>query len=135
MRVVFVPIRTNPQTRSSRLIRNIPSFLSLSIVSILRFYTMYRPLRVFGVIGAGLTAAGLLLGLRFLYYYVVGRGAGHVQSLILAAILTIIGFQTGLVGLVADAVANGRKMNEEGLYRLRRMDAEAPARSRTTDAK
>jgi glycosyltransferase involved in cell wall biosynthesis len=127
MRVLFVPVRTNPKTRDSRLIRSIPSFLSLSVVSILRFYTMYRPLRVFGGAGAALALAGLMLGLRFLYYYATGQGAGHVQSLILAAILIIVGFQTGLVGLVADAVANGRKINEEALYRLRRMDAIAPA--------
>jgi hypothetical protein len=88
---------------------------------------MYRPLRVFGGAGAALALAGLMLGLRFLYYYATGQGAGHVQSLILAAILIIVGFQTGLVGLVADAVANGRKINEEALYRLRRMDAIAPA--------
>jgi glycosyltransferase involved in cell wall biosynthesis len=128
MRVVFVPVRTNPKTRDSRLIRNVPSFLSLSVVSILRFYTMYRPLRVFGGAGAALALAGLVLGLRFLYYYAAGQGAGHVQSLILAAILIIVGFQTGLVGLVADAVANGRKISEESLYRLRRTDATERAR-------
>ncbi len=131
MRVVFTPIRTNPKTRDSRLIRSIPSFLSLSVVSILRFYTMYRPLRVFGGVGAALALVGLLLGLRFVYYYAIGRGAGHVQSLILAAILTIVGFQTGLVGLVADAVANERKISEEALYRLRRMDAGDATRSQS----
>ncbi len=120
MRVAFVPIHTNAATRESRLIRSIPSFLSISVVSILRFYTMYRPLRVFGSAGLALTLGGLLLGLRFLVFYLNGRGAGHVQSLILAAILIILGFLTGLVGLVADAVANGRKIGEETLYRVRR---------------
>jgi hypothetical protein len=120
MRVVFVPVRTNPKTRDSRLIRSIPSFLSLSVVSILRFYTMYRPLRVFGGAGAALALAGLLLGLRFLYYYATGQGAGHIQSLILAAILTIVGLQTGLVGLMADSAAMSRKIGEETLYRVRR---------------
>ena len=127
MRVVFTPVRTNPKTRDSRLMRSVPSFLTLSVVSILRFYTMYRPLRVFGGVGAALALAGGLLGVRFLYYYTGGRGGGHVQSLILAAILIIVGFQTALVGLVADAVANGRKIGEETLYRLRRRDAAAPA--------
>jgi glycosyltransferase involved in cell wall biosynthesis len=120
MRVVFVPIRTNAATRESRLIRSIPSFLSISVVTILRFYTMYRPLRVFGTAGLALALGGLALGLRFLVFYLNGRGSGHVQSLILAAILTIVGFLTGLVGLVADAVANSRKIHEEILYRLRR---------------
>lgn len=122
MAVTFVPVRTNPQTRKSRLIRNIPSFLALSAVTILRFYTMYRPLRVFMTIGGVLVAAALILGVRFLYFYAVGRGAGHVQSLILAAILAIVGFQVGLIGLVADAVSMNRKMIEEMVWRARRVE-------------
>ena len=66
--------------------RNLPSFLALQAVTILRFYTMYRPLRVFMTAGAALIGVALLLGLRFLALYAAGRGAGHVQSLILAAI-------------------------------------------------
>jgi glycosyltransferase involved in cell wall biosynthesis len=124
MKVVYVPVRTNPQTRPSRLIRSIPSFLALSAVTILRFYTMYRPLRVFTTIGGILIAGGVALGLRFLYFYLVGRGMGHVQSLILAAILTIVGFQVCLIGLMAELVRLNRKMLEEILYRVRRMEFE-----------
>lgn len=120
MKVVFVPIRTNPQTRRSRLIRNIPSFLALSAITVLRFYTMYRPLRVFVTTGAVLIAAAASLGVRFLYFYALGRGAGHIQSLILAAILSIVGFQVCLIGLIADLVSMNRKIQEEGLYRARR---------------
>ncbi len=119
MKVVFVPIRTNRQTRKSRLIRNIPSFLALQAVTILRFYTMYRPLRVFMTTGAVLIVLALALGGRFLYFYANGRGAGHVQSLILAAILSIVGFQVCLIGLIADLVSMNRKMQEEALYRAR----------------
>lgn len=122
MRVTFVSIRTNPQTRTSRLMRNIPSFMALSAVTILRFYVMYRPLRVFMTAGGALIAAALALGLRFLYFFAGGQGGGHVQSLILAAILTIVGFQVGLIGLIADLVSLNRKMLEETLYRTRRMD-------------
>ncbi len=121
MSVQFVPIRSNPQTRKSRLIRNIPSFLALQAVTILRFYTMYRPLRVFMTAGGVLIAGALILGLRFLYFYAINRSAGHIQSLILAAILAIVGFQVGLIGLVADAVSMNRKMLEETLYRARQM--------------
>jgi glycosyltransferase involved in cell wall biosynthesis len=125
MKVAFVPIRTNAQTRKSRLIRNMPSFLALQAVTILRFYTMYRPLRVFMSLGALLLAAALTLGVRFLAYFAAGQGAGHVQSLILAAILSIIGFQVGLIGLIADLVSMNRKMMEEALYRTRRLEAHA----------
>ena len=125
MAVVFVPVRTNPQTRRSRLVRSIPSFLALSTVTILRFYTMYRPLRVFMTMGGVLIAGGVVLGLRFLYFFWRGGGAaGHVQSLILAAILTIVGFQVCLIGLIADLVRLNRKMLEDTLYRVRRMELE-----------
>ena len=125
MAVVYVPVRTNPHTRQSRLIRNIPSFLALSVVTILRFYIMYRPLQVFMTMGGGLIAGGMVLGLRFLYFFWQGGGgAGHVQSLILAAILTIVGFQVCLIGLIADLVRLNRKMLEETLYRVRRMRLE-----------
>lgn len=125
MAVVYVPVRTNPQTRRSRLIRNMPSFLTLSAITIPRFYTMYRPLRVFMAMGGVLITGGVVLGLRFLYFYMAGRGAGHVQSLILAAILTVIGFQVCLIGLIADLVGLNRKMLEETLYRIRRMELNA----------
>jgi len=122
MAVVYVPIRTNPQTRQSRLIRSIPSFLALSAVTIVRFYIMYRPMRVFTTIGGTMVAGGMALGLRFLYYYVAASGTGKVQSLIMAAILTIVGFQVCLIGLIADLVRLNRKMLEEALYRVRRME-------------
>jgi glycosyltransferase involved in cell wall biosynthesis len=131
MTVTYVPVRTNPQTRRSRLVRNVPSFLSLSTVTILRFYTMYRPLRVFTTLGGLLIFVALLLGARFLYYFwFSGGSAGHVQSLILAAILTIVGFQIGLIGLMADLVSQNRKMNEEVLYRIRKaeLDDQLPDR-------
>ncbi len=125
MAVMFVPIRTNPQTRKSRLMRNVPSFLMLQAITILRFYTMYRPLRVFMRAGALLIAGGLALGVRFLVNFIGGNGAGHIQSLILAAVLSIVGFQVCLIGLIADSVSMNRRMLEETLYRTRRAQAQA----------
>jgi glycosyltransferase involved in cell wall biosynthesis len=122
MTVVYVPIRTNPQTRPSRLISSIPSFLTLSVITILRFYTMYQPLRVFVMMGGVLIAAGVVLGMRFLYFLLRGGGTGNVQSLILAAILTIIGFQVCLIGLMADLVQMNRKLLEEIVRRVRRLE-------------
>jgi glycosyltransferase involved in cell wall biosynthesis len=127
MTVRFVPIRTNAQTRKSRLIRSVPSFIWLSAATILRFYTMYRPLRVFLGLGAALIAAAMLLGVRFLYFWSMGQGQGKIQSLILAAILSIVGFQVCLIGLIADAISMNRKMAEETLYlaRKRRLEDRA----------
>jgi len=124
MAVEYVPINVNPQTRKSRLMRNIPHYLVNSTATILRAYTMYRPLRVFFFLGGLMIAAGTALGGRFLYYYVSGKGAGMVQSLILTAILLIMGFQTCLIGLVADLIAFNRKILEETLYRVRRLELE-----------
>ncbi|MDY7078898.1 MAG: glycosyltransferase family 2 protein [Chloroflexota bacterium] len=126
MAVVYVPIRTNPQTRPSRLISSIPSFLTLSIITILRFYTMYRPLRVFTTMGGALITGGVVLGLRFLYFLLQGGGTGNVQSLILAAILIIVGFQVCLIGLIADLVQMNRKMLEETLRRVRQLELDKP---------
>jgi glycosyltransferase involved in cell wall biosynthesis len=123
MAIVYVPVRTNPPTRRSRLIRSIPSFLTLSVITVLRFYTMYRPLRVFTTMGGAMIAGGVALGLRFLYFFWQrGGAAGNVQSLILAAILIIVGFQVCLIGLMADLVRLNRKMLEEELYRVRRLE-------------
>jgi glycosyltransferase involved in cell wall biosynthesis len=122
MTVVYVPVRTNPQTRPSRLMRGIPDYLTHSGETILRAYTMYRPLRVFSLIGGILMLSSVALGVRFLYFYFVGQGSGHVQSVILAAVLGIIGFQTLLIGLLADLISSNRKISEELLYRLRRLE-------------
>jgi glycosyltransferase involved in cell wall biosynthesis len=120
--VVFVPIRTNPPTRPSRLMRGLLQFLSNSLITILRAYTLYRPLRVFLWLGGLSLAGGLLLGLRFVYFYLNGQGNGHVQSLILAAILLIVGFQIVLIGLLADLIGFNRKIMEEVLYRVRKLE-------------
>jgi glycosyltransferase involved in cell wall biosynthesis len=122
MKVVYVPIRTNPQTRESRLIRNIPSFVALSAITIVRFYAMYRPMRIFLTAGATSIIAGGALGLRFLIFYLQGNGGGKVQSLILAAILSIVGFQVCLIGLIADLVGMNRRMLEDLRYRVRLLE-------------
>jgi glycosyltransferase involved in cell wall biosynthesis len=122
MAVTYVPVSTNPQTRESRLMRSVPHFLTVSAVTILRFYAMYRPLRLFLGLGAAMIGGGVIIGARFLYYFISGPGTGKVQSLILAAILTIVGFQVCLIGLMADLVRLNRKMLEEALYRTRRLE-------------
>jgi glycosyltransferase involved in cell wall biosynthesis len=120
--VAYVPIQVNPQTRRSRLMRNIPDYLANSAATILRAYAMYRPLRVFLFIGALMILGGSALGVRFIWFYLQGLGDGKVQSLILAAILLIAGFQSCLIGLVADLIGFNRKILEELMYRVRRME-------------
>jgi glycosyltransferase involved in cell wall biosynthesis len=122
MSVVFVPIRTNPQTRPSRLMHNIPHYLANSGTTILRAYLMYRPLKLFSMIGSIMLLLGIFGGARFLFFYFNGQGGGHIQSLILAAVVSIIGFQVLLIGLLADLIGFNRKILEELLYRLRKLE-------------
>ena len=83
---------------------------------------MYKPLRFFSIIGAGLFALGALLGVRFLAYMMGGSGDGHIQSLILAAVLMLMGFQTVVMGLLSDIIAANRKILEDVQYRVRTLD-------------
>lgn len=122
MAVEYIPVNTNEQVRPSRLMHGIPDYLANSGSIILRAYTMYRPLRVFTIISLIFLLVGLFGSGRFLYFYAVGQGAGHVQSLILSAVLLIVGFQIFLIGLVADLIGFNRKVLEEILYRLRRQE-------------
>jgi len=121
--VQYVPVRTNPQKRPSRLIRSLPEYLVLSTITIIRSYAMYRALRFFTVIGGLFLLAGLFLGFRFLYiHFILRTGGGNLQSLLLMAVLLIVGFQILLIGLLADLISFNRKILEEVLYRLRKSD-------------
>lgn len=122
--VEFVPIRINPQTRPSRLMRGMWQYIRTSTVAIVRAYTLYKPLKVFTILGVVLIVLGFIPGLRFLYLYSIGQTTGHVQSLILTAILLIMGFQSLLMGVISDLVASNRKLLEETLVRVRRLEIE-----------
>jgi len=121
LHVVSVPIGTNGRTRPSRLFSSIPQFIRRSAATILRSYAMYRPLRVFFLIGGALIALGALPILRFFSFYLAGEGGGHVQSLVLGGVLVIIGFITLLFGLLADLIGFNRQLIEMTLHRVTRL--------------
>lgn len=122
--VTHVPVRTNGKFRESRLFKSIPSYIWKSIGTIFRIYTMYEPLKIFVTIGGSIFMLGLLISLRFLYYYFTSGGTGHIQSLILAAVFFIVGFQVMMLGLIADLNGNNRRLLEDVLYRIRRQELE-----------
>jgi len=124
MSVTSVPIRTNPKTRDSRLFSSIPRFLERSLTTMVRMYSMYRPLKMFFAIGMLLSLAGAAPVIRFLYFYFTGDGGGHVQSLILGGVLLIIGFMTFMIGLVADLISFNRQLVEITLEKVRRIELE-----------
>jgi glycosyltransferase involved in cell wall biosynthesis len=113
MLVKSVPICVNAELRPSRLVKNVASYVGRSIVTIVRIFALYRPARFFGTIAILLFGTGLLIGLRFLAYYAIGEGSGHIQSLILASVLLVTGFQTLLVASFSDLIAANRKLLED----------------------
>lgn len=117
-----VVIKTNGKLRESRLFRSIQTYIKRSVSTIIRIYTMYRPLKVFLLLGTSIFLGGLLLSIRYLFYYFGGNGAGHLQSLILSSILMMLGFQLGITGLLADLIANNRKLLEQTLYRVKKIE-------------
>jgi glycosyltransferase involved in cell wall biosynthesis len=120
--LAHLPVGTNAPTRPSRLFSGLMQYVWRSSATIVRIYTMYQPLRFFFAIGAVLLAVGMAISLRFLYFFLFVNGGGHVQSLILAAVLTIVGFQIMLIGLVADLIAGHRRISEDVLYRVKEME-------------
>jgi glycosyltransferase involved in cell wall biosynthesis len=123
MAIAHVPVGTNRRTRPSRLFDSLYSYIKRSAATIVRIYTMYEPLKVFTYIGLTVFLVGFGFSLRFLYFYFfTGDSVGHVQSLILSAVLMIVGFQVVLIGLVADVISGTRKLLEDLLYRVRVME-------------
>jgi glycosyltransferase involved in cell wall biosynthesis len=128
MAIAHVAIATNPRTRESRLFDSVFGYIKRSAATIVRIYTMYEPLKVFSYIGLTVFALGLVPAVRFLYLYVTdytARGA-HVQSLIFSAVLMIVGFQVLLIGLLADVISANRKLLEDLVYRVRKLEIRGP---------
>jgi glycosyltransferase involved in cell wall biosynthesis len=117
-----VRIATNPERRPSRLFSGIGMYLRRSISTMIRIYALYEPLRVFWRLGGLCLLGGAVIGIRFLVDYLWTGGAGHIQSLILAAVLVIVGFQTMLIGLVADLIGSSRALLEDTLVRVREIE-------------
>lgn len=114
-----IPIRVNKEERPSRLISNIFVYILRSILTMIRMFVVYRPFRFFAIISGIFLILGLLLGGRFLYYYAIGEGSGHVQSLILASILIITGVQTSVIAIASDLLSINRKLLEDIQMRLK----------------
>ena len=112
-----VPVRVNDDQRPSRLLKSIPSYIRQSAITLIRIYVVYRPFHFFGSIGIAFFVAGCLIGLRFVYYYFMGNGSGHIQSLILMSVLLGMGCQTILIAFVADLFSANRKILEDIRYR------------------
>ena len=124
MRIRSVPIRVNGGTRPSRLISSIPRYILRSVFTIGRIFAVYRPFRLFFASALVVFSAGMLLALRYLYFFLTGSGAGHIQSVILATTLIGMGSLIFLIGIVADLIATNRKLLEKVDWKLRKLETE-----------
>ncbi len=122
MHIVSVPVRTNPFLRPSRLMKSMGAYIKRSIFTIVRIFMSYKPLRFFTVCGTVPFAAGFAIGVRWVLLFLQDPTRAHVPSLILAAILILIGVQLWIFGLIADVIAVNRKLLEDIQLRVRRME-------------
>lgn len=124
MAMTSVPVRTNETVRESRLFKSTGTYVKRGGGVIIRAFAMYKPLKFFVIAGLIPFLTGIFIGIRFLYFYIQGIGNGHVQSLILAAVLLMMGWQTVMMGLQADIIAANRKLLQDIQYRVKKMELE-----------
>jgi len=122
--VKSVPVETNETPRTSRLFNNVFTFLKNSASTIVRTYAMHEPLKIFLTVAALFFVLGLIPGIRFLVFFFSGSPGGHIQSLILSAILLIISFLLVVIAILSDLISSNRKLIEETLWRLKKLESE-----------
>jgi glycosyltransferase involved in cell wall biosynthesis len=124
MAIVTVPIRVNGELRPSRLVKSVSAYVRRSVIVIARIFVTYKPFAAFSFLGSLSFLAGFGLGLRFLYFYMTGHGEGHVQSVVLSALLLGVGFFLFIAGIIADLISVNRKLLEKVDFRLRKLALE-----------
>ena len=120
--MMSVPIRTNAELRPSRLFSSMFGYVKKSMLTIVRAYIMYKPLKFFAILGTIPFLTGFGIGIRFLVYMYMGQSDGHIPSLILASTLLMLGFMTYVVGLQADTIAANRKILEDVQYHVKKIE-------------
>lgn len=121
--VAEVPVGTNPKTRESRLFKSIPEYIRRSVNTILRIYSLYEPLAFFNAVAAIFFVLAAILSVRYLYFVYIGEGTGHVQSVIIAALLLMLAGQAFALGILADLIAANRKLIQDTRARVREMQS------------
>ena len=122
LQLVCVPVNVNPDLRESKLVKNMFDYIRRSVFTMLRMFIIYRPFRFFAILASLFFTVGFLIGLRFLYFYLFSNGAGHIQSLILAAILIITSVQIGVIAILSELFCINRKLLEDIQRRIKLQD-------------
>ena len=123
--IEHTPVRTNKKLRESRLFPSIQVYIRRSLVTMLKVYSMYRPLKVFTISGGIIFLVGFIIGCRYLFFFFQGQTEGHIQSLILSAITLIVGFQIIMMGIAADLIAVNRQLLEDIQLRVKKKEVES----------
>ena len=121
--IAHVPVKTNTKLRESRLFPSIRVYLQRSLVTMLKVYSMYRPLRLFTLAGGTTFLLGFVIGCRYLFFFFMGQTEGHIQSLILSAILLIVGFQIIMMGIAAELISVNRQLLEDIQLRIKNQES------------
>lgn len=122
LQLACVPINVNPDLRESKLVKNMFDYIRRSVFTMLRMFIIYRPFRFFSILACLFFTAGFLVGLRFLYFYIFSTGSGHIQSLILSAILIITSVQIGVIAILSELFCINRKLLEDIQRRIKLQD-------------
>ena len=117
--ITHIPVKTNKKLRESRLFPSIKVYLQRSFITMLKVYSMYRPLRLFTIAGGATFILGFAIGCRYLFFFFIGQTEGHIQSLILSAILLIVGFQIIMMGIAAELISVNRQLLEDIQLRIK----------------
>jgi glycosyltransferase involved in cell wall biosynthesis len=117
--ITHIPIKTNKKLRESRLFPSIRIYLTRSLITMLKVYSMYRPLKLFTIAGGSTFLLGFIIGCRYLFFFFQGQTEGHIQSLILSAILLIVGFQITMMGIAAELISVNRQLLEDIQLRIK----------------
>jgi glycosyltransferase involved in cell wall biosynthesis len=120
--IAHVPVKTNAKLRESRLFPSIRVYLQRTLVTMLKVYSMYRPLRLFTLAGGTTFLLGFAIGCRYLFFFFMGQTEGHIQSLILSAILLIVGFQIIMMGIAAELISVNRQLLEDIQVRIKKAE-------------
>ena len=123
--IVEVPVefRKRNGDGKSRLISSIMTYAQRSVVTLIRTYTSYNPLKTFAYLGGGIFLLGVILGFRVLIHFIrTGMVTPYLPTALLSSVLAIIGFQIIVIGLIADIEHQNRHIMEEILYRMRKAE-------------
>lgn len=122
LKIVSVPIRVNSKLRESKLVKNIFDYIFKSMKTTIRMFIVYRPFRFFITFAAVSGIVGFALVLRFLYFYLLGDGNGHIQSLIFAAIFLLSAVQSVIIAIIGDLLSINRKLLEDIQTRIKNLE-------------